>query len=548
MKSGIGLRLAAGFALIGIAILCVAAMGLYGLRSLNGGLQHIVENRYPKTEQLHAVIDEIASISIAIRSALIADRQEEIEAQIARVASGRQKVSSLLEQLDTSFLSEEDTGRALQQNLHENNGRYLLEIIKVTRAITGGDKDNARKLLLEGLQPRQEANLASLRKLAQHEADMMKQAQIRAQQIYGNSRNLILLIVGLAAILTAALAWFLTRGITHPLQRAGQLADAIAKGDLTKTVPVSGHDETTVLSMALNTMKDQLVSTVTHIKQVAGSVTTAAAEIAQGNQHLSSRTEQQVTALEETSASIEQLTSAVKHNAENARAASQLSTRASDVAAKSGRVVHDVVQTMNEISASSKKIADIISVIDSIAFQTNILALNAAVEAARAGEQGRGFAVVAAEVRSLAQRSAVAAKEIKTLIGDSVSKVSTGAGLVEQASGMMRELVDAVQHVTQLIGDIATANVEQSAGIAQVNEAIGQMDHVTQQNAALVEQLSAAAESMRNQAHELMDAVGSFNLGHDAVPRADNDEPHDYHPSAAPENHRLPSWQRAIER
>lgn len=515
MNYGIGFRLTAGFIIIGLLMLGVAATGLFGIHALNRGLTQVVENRYPKVEMLHEVIDEVASISLAIRNALIADKPEDIELHLTRVNAGRQTLSNMLQNLDRTFVSEDDESKRLQQLLHDQNGAYLIELIKVARAITGSNKADAQRLIIESLGPKQATYLGGLRKLALHEATLMKQEQFDAQSLYRKGRNLIILIVAIAALLTAILAVWLTRGIVRPLQNAGRLADAIAKGDLTQTVAVRGRDETAALASALNGMKTQLAATVTHIKQVSGSVNIASGEIAQGNQSLSSRTEQQAMALEETASSLEELTSAVKQNADNARQASELSSNASRVAAEGGRVVNDVVSTMRGISESSKKIADIIGVIDGIAFQTNILALNAAVEAARAGEQGRGFAVVAAEVRNLAQRSATAAKEIKVLIDDSARKVDSGAGLVDQAGHTIGELVAAVQQVSRLISDIATANLEQNTGIEQVNEAVTQMEHASQQNAALVEQISATAESMRQQADRLMNAVGAFHLGDD---------------------------------
>jgi methyl-accepting chemotaxis protein len=522
MKLGIGFRLTAGFIVIGLLMLCVAGTGLIGIHSLNQGLSQVVEQRYPKVELLHEVIDEVASVSVAIRNALIADKQDEIQTHLTRVNAGRQTLSGMLQNLDKSFASADEEGLRLQQALHDHNGAYLVELVKVSRAVIAGSKEAAQTLILEGLNPKQLVYLSNLRKLALHEATLMRQEQFDAQGLYHKGRNLIAFIVVIAAVLTAILAWLLTRGIVQPLQRAGQLADAIAKGDLTHTIPVQGRDETAVLSSALNAMKVQLASTVTHIKQVSGAVNIASSEIAQGNQSLSSRTEQQATALEQTSSSLEELTSSVRQNAANAREASALSAQASEVAAKGGRVVDDVVTTMRGISQSSKKIADIIGVIDAIAFQTNILALNAAVEAARAGEQGRGFAVVAAEVRNLAQRSAVAAKEIKGLIDNSAREVDAGTGLVDQAGRTIGELVTAVQQVSQLISANAAANLEQNAGIEQVNAAVTQMEQAGQQNAALVEQISATAESMRHQAETLMGAVGAFRLGDEPQRFADH--------------------------
>jgi methyl-accepting chemotaxis protein len=315
-----------------------------------------------------------------------------------------------------------------------------------------------------------------------------------------------------AWIILFALAFFVGRSIIRPLNKAIYIARHVADGDLTSSIEVKTKDETGLLLQALKDMNESLGSIVVEVRNTTDSIGTAAREVAAGNSDLSQRTEEQASSLEETASSMEELTSTVKQNAENAKHANQLAAAASDIAVKGGQAVGEVVQTMASISTSSKKIVDIISVIEGIAFQTNILALNAAVEAARAGEQGRGFAVVAAEVRNLAQRSAAAAKEIKTLIGDSVGKVDAGSKQVDQAGATMSEIVTAVKRVTDIMAEIAAASDEQSEGIEQVNQAIIQMDEVTQQNAALVEQAAAAAESMQGQANALFVAVSVFKL------------------------------------
>ena len=316
----------------------------------------------------------------------------------------------------------------------------------------------------------------------------------------------------IAALLACMLAILLTRNITRPLVEAVALAQRVAQGDLSSDIVVRSQDETGQLMAALRDMNTALVGIVGEVRGGTDTIATASAQIAVGTMDLSSRTEQQASSLEETASSMEELTAAVKQNADNALAARSLASAASSVAVKGGAVVSEVVQTMGSINDSSRKIADIIGVIDGIAFQTNILALNAAVEAARAGEQGRGFAVVATEVRNLAQRSASAAKEIKGLIDDSVEKVGTGSKLVDQAGATMQEVVDSVQRLSAIIGEITDASEEQRLGIEQVNEAISQMDQVTQQNAALVEEAAAAANAMQDQAAQLSHAVQVFRL------------------------------------
>ena len=307
------------------------------------------------------------------------------------------------------------------------------------------------------------------------------------------------------------------RSITRPLGQALDVARAVSRGDLTATVTIKGRDETAQLLMAIRDMQAGLVTVVSGVRQGSESVATASAQIAQGNNDLSGRTEEQASALEETAASMEELASTVKQNADNAKQANQLALGASTVAIRGGEVVGQVVDTMKGINESSRKIADIISVIDGIAFQTNILALNAAVEAARAGEQGRGFAVVASEVRSLAGRSADAAKEIKSLITTSVERVEQGSALVDQAGVTMTEVVSSIRRVTDIMGEISAASTEQSAGVAQIGEAVTQMDQATQQNAALVEESAAAAESLKTQAQQLVQAVAVFKLSHSEI-------------------------------
>ncbi|QOY95236.1 CHASE3 domain-containing protein [Massilia sp. UMI-21] len=340
--------------------------------------------------------------------------------------------------------------------------------------------------------------------LAQHAAEIAGLQSAMRRTLVGGG------LIG--AILAVFMAYQLGRNISIPLRRAVALARSVAQGDLTREVKVRTNDEAGELMAALKDMNASLVAIVSKVRAGTGAIATAAHEISAGNQDLSSRTEQQAGSLEETASSMEELTVIVKQNADNARQAKQMAASAADTAARGGQVVAEVVTTMGSINEASRKIADIITVIDGIAFQTNILALNAAVEAARAGEQGRGFAVVAGEVRNLAQRSAAAAREIKELIGDSVSRVETGSRLVDQAGGTMDEVVASVKRVSDIIGEIAAASDEQREGIEQVNGAIVQMDRVTQQNAALVEQATAAAEAMREQAGGLAQLVDTFQL------------------------------------
>ncbi len=334
----------------------------------------------------------------------------------------------------------------------------------------------------------------------------------RANADATTATTISLSLMGLVCLVGMAGGAVFSRTITTPIQRAVDTAELVASGDLTTRVSASGRDEIAQLLNALQVMQEKLATVVREVRANSESVAAASAQIAQGNQDLSQRTEQQASALEETAASMEELSSTVRQNADNARQANQLAVGASEVAAKGGAVVGQVVDTMKGINDSSRQISDIIGVIDSISFQTNILALNAAVEAARAGEQGRGFAVVAGEVRNLAQRSAEAAKEIKRLIGASVERVGKGTALVDEAGAQMTEIVAAIQRVTDIMGEISAASSEQSDGVAQVGNAVTQMDQATQQNAALVEESAAAAASLKTQAERLVQAVAVFRL------------------------------------
>lgn len=342
----------------------------------------------------------------------------------------------------------------------------------------------------------------------------------KAEAAASNSRFFTLGAMAMAVVASLVLALAITASITGPLQAGIAFSHALSDGDLTPTLDVQGKDEMARLMQALMAMKDNLVKVVGSVRQGSENVATASAEIAQGNNDLSSRTEEQASALEQTAASMEQLGATVKQNADSARQANVLAASASTVAVKGGEVVSQVVETMKGINESSRRISDIISVIDGIAFQTNILALNAAVEAARAGDQGRGFAVVASEVRTLAGRSAEAAKEIKSLINASVERVEQGTTLVDQAGETMTEVVSSIRRVNDIVGEISAASAEQAAGVSQINEAVVQMDTTTQQNAALVEQMAAAASSLKVQAGELVQTVSVFKLStHGALPR-----------------------------
>jgi len=426
------------------------------------------------------------------------------------LANDTARIVKLREQI--TELAKTPTDQAQLKKILANGGVLLAASKKARELGAAGDRDAARDVILKEYVPSVAAYLGAIEDFVKLQKD--KSAQTEAAAAEAQQGLLLwstlgaLVVIGLGMFVAAALV----RAIRQPLQAAVDFAKAIAEGDLTRSMSADRQDEFGELLNALGQMNASLARTVSSVRSATDSITTASTEIATGNTDLSSRTEQTASNLQQTASSMEELTSTVRNTADSATTANQLVNSATEVARRGGEVVSQVVSTMDEINTSSKKISDIIGVIDGIAFQTNILALNAAVEAARAGEQGRGFAVVAGEVRSLAQRSAEAAKEIKTLINTSVEKVDSGSRLVATAGATMGEIVSSVQRVTDIIGEISVASGEQSTGIAQVNGAISQLDQMTQQNAALVEQSAAAAISLREQATRLAGVVSSFRV------------------------------------
>jgi methyl-accepting chemotaxis protein len=512
----ISARLAAGFGSVIALMLIMVVVSIVRFSSVGSITSKVIEDDLVSSNAAHA-IDEAAREDARRTLALFILPDKAARAKsYERIDANRRDIDTELEKLRKLASSEQD--KASLAKVQTMRTAYAASFIKVAELIEEDRREDAAKMMNSETFPALDALQAAIKELVeQQKKDAAENGNTAQQEI--NTSRLLMIGLGLAATLMAiGFAAGITRSIVRPLRKAVEVAQRVAAGDLTTRIDASSRDETGQLLQALKNMNDSLAGTVSQVRHGTETIATASAEIASGNSDLSARTESQASSLEETASSMEELTSTVKQNAENARQANQLVVSASDVALRGGEVVGQVVETMGSIKDSSRKIVDIIGVIDGIAFQTNILALNAAVEAARAGEQGRGFAVVATEVRNLAQRSAGAAKEIKALIGDSVEKVDAGTRLVDEAGKTMNEIVTSVKHVADIMSEITAASQEQSAGIEQVNEAITQMDEMTQQNAALVEQAAAAAQSMQDQAGSLSRAVSVFKLDQEAAP------------------------------
>jgi methyl-accepting chemotaxis protein len=516
-------RLYLGFAAVLLLLVAMSAIAWFSLARSQASSEAIVA-----MEEEATLVQEwqmSTQLNISRVMALATSRNDPaVDAHFRpQIEQTTARINELQKQLEALVTS--DRGRTLMTEIASLRSAYIDSRKAYFDALKGLDEDAANRMLSTSLIPAAERYAAKQKELLDYEKDQGNKTAAKGAE---TTRVQLALIGGLAAtaiMLGIILAWRITRSVTAPLHEAVEVANAVAGGDLTRDVSTTRKDELGDLLNALGKMKASLVSTVSQVRSATDSVNVASQEIAAGNQDLSSRTEQAASNLEETAASMEELTSTVKNSADAARQANQLAASAAEVAARGGQVVGQVVSTMNEINHSSKKIADIIGVIDGIAFQTNILALNAAVEAARAGEQGRGFAVVAGEVRNLAQRSAEAAKEIKGLIGTSVDKVEVGSRLVADAGQTMEEIVGSVQRVSDIIGEITAAAGEQSEGIGQVNTAVNQLDQMTQQNAALVEQSAAAAQSLKDQAHRLAEVIRVFRLDGGSAPSLEVNRP-----------------------
>jgi methyl-accepting chemotaxis protein len=513
-------KLIAGFGTLSLIVVTVSGLSLKALSDSTDGFSNYVHGINARADMAVQVRTAVDRRAIAARNLVLVTKPQDLEIEKADVTRAHEDVQADLKKLNDMTAASTDTSdkaRSLVAEINRVEASYGPVALDIVNSALTNKRDDAIVKMDEQCRPLLAALIRATDAYADYTRERQEQLINEYASHYENQRNLLIAICLIALGLAVGACVIITRAITGPLRFAIDVARTVSEGDLRTHITVDGTDETSKLLSALRDMNDRLTAVVARVRDGSTSIAGAARQIAAGNMDLSQRTEQQAASLQETASSMEELTSTVKQNADNAQQGSTLAANASQVAHKGSEVVGQVVNTMHEISDSSTKIADITGIIEGIAFQTNILALNAAVEAARAGEQGRGFAVVASEVRSLAQRSSSAAKEIKDLIANSVGKIRDGSELAGEAGKTMAEVTQAVARVTDIMSEIAAASIEQSRGIEQVNLAITQMDNVTQQNAALVEESAAASRSMEDQGQQLNEVVAFFHVT-DAAP------------------------------
>jgi len=512
----VGTRLILGFLAVVVLGAIVAGIAVYNMTQMNERAKRMYQQELLGISYVKEANVKLVYIGRSLRGVMLASTDEQRAKMLANVDKYKRALQENLDKARPLFDTEEGKRNfaEAESQLRDYDGT-ITELLKRIKAEPLEQKRDSVDYLFDTMMPKSQAIDNQMTALTLAKEKLAQEANLHNKDAYESSRATLLFLVALSAVSGIGFGILITRSLTRQLggepAYAADIAGRIAAGDLSAEVHVRAGDESSLL-FAMKAMRDRLASIVSEVRGGTDAIAAASSQIARGNLDLSSRTEEQASSLEETASSMEELTSTVKQNADNARQANMLAQTASSVAGQGGDVVAQVVQTMGSINESSKKIVDIITVIDGIAFQTNILALNAAVEAARAGEQGRGFAVVAGEVRTLAQRSAAAAKEIKALIGDSVDKVEAGTKLVDQAGNTMSDVVASIQRVTDIMAEISAASQEQTSGIEQINQAVSQMDNVTQQNASLVEEAAAASEALQSQAAKLAELVSVFRI------------------------------------
>lgn len=506
-------RLYLGFGLLLLMSIGLTIFSFTRLAALNSDVRFLVDDRYAKTLLVDAIGKDVNVIARAVRNVALTTDEAVRTAELERISKARKAIAEREAKLDGMITTE--AGKKFLVAVQASSQDYYEEQQKLLNMLASGDTDNGRRMFFGSVRAKQNAMFTALQEFSDYQRALMDQTVATSQETYHTAAMMLVIVGMLSVLVSLAATLVISRSVTGQLggepAYAMNIASDIAGGDLDRPISLRKGDSSSLLA-SMGSMRDRLADIVGEVRAGTDTIATASDQIARGNLDLSSRTEEQASSLEETASAMEELTATVKQNADNAVQANELASAASEIAVSGVKVVGEVVETMNAINESSKEITNIVTVIDAIAFQTNILALNAAVEAARAGEQGRGFAVVASEVRALAQRSATAAKEVKQLIEHSVGQVQKGSKLVAQAGETMTNIVGSVARVTDIVSEISSASREQSEGIEQINLAVTQMDEVTQQNAALVEEAAAAAQSMQDQAEKLSRTVSIFRL------------------------------------
>jgi len=512
LDARIGMRLGSSFGALCILMIVTVSIAAWQMNVLLGQFATAVDDRVPILAKLQSLAREVGAVNLAARDALLTADEAGSSAALDRIEAGRATIGEEIGQLQDLMRNAGEEGRGIAEELGNQSSGVLVTLLKFSRLKKAGQAVPAKDLLSAALLPKMATFSSAIEKTQALQIQRLQEGRQGAQRAVAVALGMTgaMLLAGL--IIAGVLAWRISRGVTQPVIDTVRLAESIAGGNLCNQLPAVRADEIGRLQQAVLDMQRQLSELVGFIKQSAGNIAVASDEIAEGSHHLSRRTEQAASSLQKTAGAMDHLVGTVRQSADAAREANTMAATAAGAAQRGGNVVSQVVDRMAEISVASGKIADITSVIDGIAFQTNILALNAAVEAARAGEHGRGFAVVASEVRTLAQRAAKAAQEIKNLIGESATKVEAGSVLVRNAGSTMSEIVTGVERVTRIVNEICASATVQSSSLGEVNAAVGDLDSMTQQNAAMVEQTTAAAEGLRDQAMALQNLVNRFRL------------------------------------